>query len=428
MRQLQLFKPSPKERRREVFCDVCHGNRLLCLKNVCPLLRRARQLFELERLLDKTEFFGPSPPAIFVGSWNYPKVIAGPLVPPVPDLDSDIMDAPEQWLDKTFDEILGFRFSLIRGKAPLHVKSAREPKGLLEVLQEAAMSERPTDTELWLKKKPTLRVSLSSRDAPTAPSGPIDKVRLAENPSIPRPVDRAVSDTDLKASPAVWSLFRDGVSQRQITRIFSSGLLGVKKERRLVPTEWSITAIDDMLGRTLHKEILQCPQISGYMLFGFQALANNVQILLMPSAWMYEALEAWAFSPNPFPDSDYELTGGRRAYPQNILGAYHAARLPILEYLSRIRRQAGAIAFLEVRKGWIPLGVWRFREICREALKRKATRHSSLRDALDELGRRLEVPLGNWVKRSKLLEHHRTQVSLESFLGMQKASRNHGFR
>jgi len=39
--------------------------------------------------------------------------------------------------------------------------------------------------------------------------------------------------------------------------MLSIGLLGTQKLKRLVPTEWSITAIDDMLGKHIHKEILR---------------------------------------------------------------------------------------------------------------------------------------------------------------------------
>jgi hypothetical protein len=47
---------------------------------------------KLERRLSAENIFGSSPPAVFIGSWNYPKVLAGPLVPPVLREDTSIMD------------------------------------------------------------------------------------------------------------------------------------------------------------------------------------------------------------------------------------------------------------------------------------------------------------------------------------------------
>lgn len=83
--------------------------------------------------------------------------------------------------------------------------------------------------------------------------------------------------------------------------MLSIGLLGIKKQRKLVPTEWSITAIDDILGRAIHKEILNHSWINKFLVFGHKALANNIQILLFPSSWMFEAQETWFTSPNPTP-------------------------------------------------------------------------------------------------------------------------------
>jgi len=239
---------------------------------------------------------------------------------------------------------------------------------------------------------------------------------LAENPKVPRVVDHVVSDTDLKAEQGVLKLYSSNISQRQVTRMLSIGLLGLKKRRRLVPTEWSITAIDDILGRAIHREILNYPWINEFMVFGHEALGNNVQILLVPSSWMFEAQEAWLISSNPVPGVDSELVWGRRSYASDVAGAYYASRLPVLEYLRRIRRQAGAIVLMEVYPEWVPLGVWRFREICREALKKEPAEFSTLKESLEELGKRLALPLDNWIEKSTILRWYRTQKRLTHFL------------
>ena len=64
-----------------------------------------------------TELDGTSPPSVFIGSWNYPKVYAGPMIAPVHG-DTRVMDMPESWIPggRTQEEILGFRMSLVRGK------------------------------------------------------------------------------------------------------------------------------------------------------------------------------------------------------------------------------------------------------------------------------------------------------------------------
>ncbi len=415
--QGKLFRVTAKEHRRSL-CSICRGYRKLCGKAICPILVKAEALIRLERSLSKEKIFGSSPPAVFVGSWNYPKVLAGPLVPPIYGEDTSIMDLPELWINKSFSEILNYRMSLVRGKSFTDVRSAGKPNKLLSIFQEIVMASKPTDTEMWFNKKPKLSVVFSPREPPSGPSASIKRVFLAENPSISKSVDYVVSDTDLKAGNGILRLYDSKINQRQITRMFSIGLLGIKKQRRLVPTEWSITAIDDILGRAIHKEILNYPWINDFMIFGHKTLGNNIQILLFPSSWMFEAQEVWHISHNPTPEVNYEFIHGRKSYATNLAGAYYAARLPILEYLKQIRRQAGALVLMEVYPEWIPIGVWRFREICREALKRKVVTFNTLEEALTEMEKRLKLPFARWLGKSKIIQWFKTQTRITKFLSM----------
>jgi hypothetical protein len=413
--QERLFRVTGEEGKRSM-CALCQGHRKLCGKPVCPILAKAEAMLKLEKRLTRDNVFGASPPAVFVGSWNYPKVLAGPLVPPLPSVDSSVMDMPELWLNKTMEEILRYRFSLVRGKRFVGVTSARDPNRLLSTFQEVVMASKPTDTEMWFNKRPRLNVVFSSREPPSGPSASIKRAFLAENPHVPRPVEKVVSDTDLKAVEGIVNLYESEISQRQITRLLSIGLLGTKRLKRLVPTEWSITAVDDILGKKLHKEVLAYPWVNEFMVFGHAALGNNVQVLLFPSSWMFEAQEAWLTSTYSVPGVDYELVRGRKNYANVLAGAYYAAKLPVLEYLSSIRRQAGAIVFMEVYREWIPLGVWRFRELCREALRKPPLKFNTLEESLVELRKRLRLPLDRWLRKSKILPWHRRQKRLTSFL------------
>src|SRR5437879_9267078 len=152
----------------------------------------------------------------------------------------------------------------------------RAPDSILSTVQEAAMASKPIDTEMWFTKKPTLVSPFSSRAPPSGPSADIAKVDLTSNPSVPRRVDDLVSDTDLRAGAAVADLYDHGISQSQITRVFSVGLLGTKDRRRLVPTEWSITAVDDILAKGLVHEVRSYPWISEFEVTSASGLANNV--------------------------------------------------------------------------------------------------------------------------------------------------------
>lgn len=415
--QLKLYQPSHLEKSRDASCDVCRGNRLYCVRNSerCPVFLRAKSLIDIEKAVNRTSFYGPSPPGVFLGSFGYPNLLTGPLVPALTESQPEVLDSPEMWLDKPMDQLIRYRVGLVRGKTSMKVQNARNPDRTLSLVHEMVLSDKPTDTELVLKKKPHLSLALMPRSAPHGPSGVIERLDLASNPTVPRPIDEVVYDTDLPASEGTYSLYRDGISQQQITRIFSVGLLGSKKMRRLVPTEWSITAVDDILGQHLRERVLHYPRMDQFKIFGAKAVGNNVQILLLPTTWMFEALEGWLMGSRPEVYSDYELTKGRRDYPSNIAGAYHATRLPVLEYLDKVRRHAGAIAFLEVTRDWVPLGVWRFRELSRRALQQTPWEGGSIDQALAEIWKRLEISDRYWTASSKIVAHLKKQSLLDVY-------------
>src|SRR2546426_11668705 len=177
------------EVRREIACRVCQGDIKRCRLAICPYLDRVRAWFTERRDLQTKNLFGASPPSAFVGSWGYPKVLVGPLVPPVRDEDTSILDASESWLSYELPEILRFRLTLVRGKAPRRVAEARAPDSILSTVQEAAMAAKPIDTEMWVTKRPTLVSPFPVRAPPSGPSADIAEVELTSNPSVPRRVD-----------------------------------------------------------------------------------------------------------------------------------------------------------------------------------------------------------------------------------------------
>ncbi|MHA1296445.1 MAG: hypothetical protein ACTSPH_07545, partial [Promethearchaeota archaeon] len=144
-------------------------------------------------------------------------------------------------------------------------------------------------------------------------------------------------------------------------RVFSAGLLGTKDKRRLVPTRWAITAVDDIISKALIKEIKQFPEINEYLIFESSYLDNHFKILLFPGKFAYEMNEVWApnslwnvslngsnWNLKPQIMTDYEFYEGRKNYASNITGAYYAARKEVCEYLYNIRRQARVLIFREV--------------------------------------------------------------------------------
>lgn len=378
---------------------------------------RAKALAKIDDAFIGNELVGASPPSVFIGEAGYPKVLAGPLVPPVRVDEAPLMERPDLWLNHTMDEILSLRFSLVRTKKFMTVESAVDPPRDLAETQTLALSDSALYSEATLLKKPSFTTIFSDRTLPIGPSAPLDAFRLEDEPSVPKVVDRITSDTDLKAVGGIMDLFNDGIRQEHITRLLSVGVLGQRKKRRLVPTKWSITAIDDIVGRRLHKQVLRFSSINDFMVSIDQALGNTVAILFYPGGWQFEAMESWLGGLNPPIINDFEFGKGRKDYAKDVVGAYYATRLPVLEYLVKIRRQSGVIVFMETDPSqWIPLGVWRFREIAKRALDRGVKKFQSMDEATAEIGKFIRSPVYRWLNKSRLYSEFKTQTKLSEFI------------
>ena len=408
LRRYGIFAEAEASRERHV-CPVCRGDYKKCRLEICPYLRDVREL--LKKIKASRTIFGSSPPSTLIGSWGYPKVLAGPLVPPI-QADTGLLEQPEKWLEIPLSEILAMRVSLVRGKRPTRIIDARKPDRVLESLQELAMARKPVDVELELEKELVISPRFLVRASPTGPSAAMRRAAVVENPSVPKPVERVVSDVDLKASDAILELYSSGIGEQYIIRLLSIGLLGYKRWRKLVPTEWSITAVDDQLGRKLRSEVKRNPWINEFAVQSYFAHFNRVTVLLLPGPWMFEVFEVWHKSGELKIYYDSELPGDVDRYPENVGGAYHALRLPILERLSKEKKQASALVVAEVYEGWIPLGVWRFREICRAAVRSPQSKFNELSEALDDLFRKIEVPPRIILGQSRILRFHLEQTRL----------------
>lgn len=398
-------------------CVACKG-RGFCGKK-CAVFERMEAIMSTTRRVASTNFTGTSPPAVFVGHSNYPNVNVGLLVPSWTG-DTSLLDNPERWYQsgKDIARIIRYRSELVNSNFQASVK---KPEGrLLEAAQEISLSERPVDTEVLLKKLPSLRFVYDNKYPPLGPSAGILKARLTSNPSIDPKVDYLTGDTDAKASDAIIELYRHGVSNTELMKILSIGLLGTQSQRRLVPTRWSITAVDDTVGKKLIRTIKDFQSIDRIQVFFNEYLGNHFAVLLFPRAWSFELMETyfpgsvWAFnSTKSTTVSDYESFFGRKTYASNTGGAYYAIRLAVLEYLDKIRRQAGALVLREVRKDYYaPLGVWVTRETVRGAFKNKPAEADTPELALQEAKKRMLAQ----PKESKLLEEIKTQKSLREYL------------
>jgi len=402
-------------------CVACKGSKFLCGKTRCPLVIRLKSYFRTVPLIRGTDVDGASPPGVFVGRIGYPYVYAGPLVPPVHE-DTSLFDLPELWFGKSMDEIVGFRSMLVRGKHRVHVKKFEEAGKIMDRTRELALSRGPVDVELAFKKKPRRHLVLDDEVQPFGPSAVIQSMNVGTS-RWNHQIEKAYGDTDLKAAEAVVTLQKRGVLTSRVQRAFSVGAFGLKKQRRLVPTRWSITAVDSIISKDLMKQIKTFPEINEYRVYESRYLDNQFEVLMMPGAWSYEAMEAWypgtVWNPTGrsiFIFSDWEGFEGRTTYA-DIGGCYYAARLAVGETLVKERRQAVVVVLREVHPGYImPVGVWQVRENVRNAVRQVPQKYNTLEEALARIADQFKIPLERWIGRSKLLQDALFQKKITEYL------------
>ena len=430
---------------------------LFSIRELFPAMMKAQAFSAVKPLLTSEEFAG-SAPAPFVGRFGYPHVQVGILSPPRLDEQAWELDAPRHWSLSNYSiaKIVQLRSQLVNSRfladirrpamraagvpesplpfqAPVPLPlvdgsgSGTSPaRKLLEVSQEVAMASKPVDIEFRLKEKPSWRLNLSPEVAPTGPAGHLLKVAVTSNPSIPRKVDAAVSDVDLKAVDALSLLHDKGVDENSLTRLLSVGTLGVKAQRRLVPTRWSITAVDDTLGKAAIGEVKDFQLLGEHRLYVGEYFGNRFHVLLLPEVWGYELFETFLPTLSMLQSehikytTDSEGYSGRTAYAEHCAGGYYAARLPVLERLRSLHRQARAIIIRVISEEYaMPLGVWVVREAVRKAMASEPLMFSSREELLAEVRSRLSSGFGigadYFLRRSVLLNEAREQRKLAEF-------------
>lgn len=374
------------------YCKIC--GEYECKKHTV-LLGRARYI---------SEFSGSSPPEVFVGRWNYPNVYVG-ILSPEEYGNTKLMSSAEEWHSQrlSISEIMGLRNKLIYGRNRSNIKKAVFGGRFLGVMQEVAMTNKSISMEFKLKKPVRKNDEKENRVPLIAHVGEVEYARLQENARVEKKVEHLVNDSDVKSVDAMLELEKSGVGTSSIIKLLSAGLLGLKKNRKLVPSRWAITSTDSTLSEKKIGKIRYYPEISEYEVFYDEYLGNHYEILLMPRYWSFEVIEISLKNFGIW--KDFESIFKRKAYADSVTGAYYANRLGICEYLEKIKRQASVLILREIRpEYYAPLGVGILRETTRGAMAKQPRRFSSLEDAFQDIQTRLRLPVEKFLKESRLIE------------------------
>jgi len=369
-----------------------------------------------------------SPPSVFIGSkLKYPLVNVGILSPLERDEDAWVYDDAKYWANNDFqiNDVLKLRDSLLNSRFQSQVQDSRTNKKFVQMAQEIAIASKPVDVEIELKHRLNVGRQADKVLTPHGMRASLRQAKITSNVKIHRQVDKVMND-EIKSVEGMQILHKAGFTEYTLAKILSVGVLGLKKNKRLVPTRWSITATDDSIGKFLLKKIREYRVIEDYELFYGEFLGNCYLIILLPDVWSYELFElylpgsSWNPSQEIKASTDFEDYFGRKEYAFATAGGYYASRLPIIEYLNSIKRQATVIAIrIETPSYWAALGVWVVRESVRKAIARGAMKFRDLKETLESLKKIGKIKYNynpeSILKKSKLLNSIKTQRRLQEW-------------
>jgi hypothetical protein len=330
------------------------------------------------------------------------------MLPPIHG-DTTILDLPERWLGKSLEEIVNYRLNLVRGIQQVKISNLHEK--YVENLQEVAMATKPIDSDIDFVRMSN-HTTIDGENPPFGPIGEIKKANFS-NSSSDKNIQRVFYDKDLMAQESVLQLYNNGIEISRIQKCLSIGMFG--KNRKLVPTRWSIAATDDIISKSLVSEITDFDIIDSCRVFTFQHLGNFFSVVLFPSRWMFEMQEAWYdLQGNVGFGSDFEDARGLDHYP-NTAGAHFASRLGVAEYLFKNKVQAGVMVLREIRPEYtMPLGVWQIREGIRMAMKQIPIIVPSFEEGFVLACKTLSIDKKEWLANSNL-QRARRQKSISDF-------------
>ena len=351
---------------------------------------------------------GSTPPSLLVGKYEYPKVRVMLNLPPgVYGWNAEIYDSPLRWWGKySLDDIIKLRSSLLSNIIKVNIKDVWR---LYEKeISISSVSFNPVDAESRLSKTPQPSLRFDNIIKPVGLTAYVEDIKIISSPRIGRVLEKRVFD-DVKASNTVIELYKSGYDIYRIINALSSGLLGRLRDRKIVPTRWAITAVDSILGDYFRKRLTDKPYIDNIRVFTGGYLGNRFIVILYPGPLQIEWIEAWhprsIWNISSSEIAMYRLNEDYRGNYSDMDGGYMAARLPVLEYLYKIGRQATVFIYREISPDYYaPVGNWHIRETVKNMLAGEYRVYDDLFDAIYKELKYFRIPVDKWIERSKLIK------------------------
>ena len=321
---------------------------------------------------------GYTPPSNLVTELTYPKVYLGLLF--TENEKSDLFDNPEILSENkvSIEDLIEFRTSMINARKAVDVNITKKNDKIYEKVLEASLSIKSVNVELFLNKIRE-NTKLTKIIAYYGFNGYLKDLKINENPKIPNVI---YNINDVKAEDGVYLMYEKGLSDYYISRIFSLGFFGLKANRKLVPSKWSITAVHNILYRKIiSKNRDKLKSISTIMLFNYKLYGNDFYGLFLPGNGNVELIEVL------LPGCVYNLNGKNSIIGRDDeSGGYYALKLSFAEFQNYSKYKGDFVVIRIINRDYkIPLGVWVVREGTKRMFRNLIERFNDTKEALEYL-------------------------------------------
>ncbi len=337
---------------------------------------------------------------------KYPNLLIGPGIF---DKKEDVIENnPKKWILKDIKNIEENRKKQTFAYKNYSKKDAIMPNKNIQEIQWLVKSKKETEIEVDLNTK---KININDKIIGLNNKGNIlENIKITENIKVIKPIDKITSDSQIKAKDAMIELYEKTKDVYKIEQLLSIGLLGLKKDRLFVPTRWSITSVDDILGKSLFENIKNYSIIDEYKLFYYKFYDNEFYVFFMPYFWGFEMIE---IKDNLVIGQDNEINNLKKEYANSVMGAYYAARLIVLEKLKELNKSARIVIIRNIDKNYNSKGVWVIREALREALKNEIKTFNNIEEMISFILN--EINFKEILQKSEILKQIKSQKRLCDF-------------
>ncbi len=237
-----------------------------------------------------------TPPGIFIETARYPILNAGVLASPYPLETLSIYDHPESWRGLGRDAILAMRRHLYSIVIPVNAREM-QPKQIIDSLQTIALSVNPVALGVEVEGLPPRHLYSSEGQLPAGPVVKARSLEILSKPEISR-VAQKITDKDIPAAEGIWKLFEYDYSLEQITRILAVGLLGMKKNRRMMTIRSAYRIVIDTYINEVIMNLIDQSQIEDFEIYIGKCCNDSFTILASPGESRVDYIRLEKYGPH----------------------------------------------------------------------------------------------------------------------------------